>query len=458
MTLKVYNTASRKKEIFKPLKEKEVRIYSCGPTVYAHAHVGNLRAFVFADLLRRYLKWKGYRLKHVMNITDVDDKTIRDSRKEGVSLRELTERYAKAFFDDIDALNIERVEAYPKATEHINEMVALIQTLLKKGLAYKGEDAIYFAISKFNDYGKMAHLDMAGLRSGARVSQDEYDKTSARDFALWKFWDEADGDVFWETPIGKGRPGWHIECSAMSMKYLGPTIDIHTGGVDLIFPHHQNEVAQSEGATGKPFVRYWMHNEHLLVDGQKMSKSLGNFYTLADLVKKGNEKTAIRYLLLATHYRQKLNLTDEALLSARQTVNRLKEFTSRATGKDGAGMDALARKASAGFEKAMDDDLNTPLALSAVFDFMREANTIGAGTEANKLMLEFDKVLGLGLGEAGDWLTAREAEPKIKELILKREEERKNKNWKESDSIRDKLNSMGIVVEDSKNGPLWKKS
>ncbi|MBM3304085.1 MAG: cysteine--tRNA ligase, partial [Candidatus Aenigmarchaeota archaeon] len=353
MAIKFHNTASRKKEAFKPIQESEVRIYTCGPTVYSFAHIGNMRSYVFADILHRFLKWKGFRLNHVMNITDVDDKTIRDSRREGASLKEFTERYTKAFFEDLGTLNIERVEHYPRATEHIAEIVRLVEALLSKGYAYKGDDAIYFSIAKFKDYGRMAHLDMKGLKAGARVSHDEYDKEHVSDFALWKFWDEQDGDVFWDTPVGKGRPGWHIECSAMSMKYLGHSLDIHTGGVDLIFPHHQNEIAQSETATGKKFVRYWMHNEHLLVNGKKMAKSAGNFYTLRDLIKKGNKPDAIRYLLLASHYRQKLNLTDEGLKAAAQAVERLADFTSRARkGKDGKGMDALVKKAGSAFEAA----------------------------------------------------------------------------------------------------------
>jgi len=458
MAIKFHNTASRKKEAFKPIQESEVRIYTCGPTVYSFAHIGNMRSYVFADILHRFLKWKGFRLNHVMNITDVDDKTIRDSRREGASLKEFTERYTKAFFEDLGTLNIERVEHYPRATEHIAEIVRLVEALLSKGYAYKGDDAIYFSIAKFKDYGRMAHLDMKGLKAGARVSHDEYDKEHVSDFALWKFWDEQDGDVFWDTPVGKGRPGWHIECSAMSMKYLGHSLDIHTGGVDLIFPHHQNEIAQSETATGKKFVRYWMHNEHLLVNGKKMAKSAGNFYTLRDLIKKGNKPDAIRYLLLASHYRQKLNLTDEGLKAAAQAVERLADFTSRARkGKDGKGMDALVKKAGSAFEAALDDDLNMPLALSAVFDFMREANAVGAGRKACGLMLEFDKILGLKLGEAGEWKAADEAEPDVRKLILERESLRQKKDWKEADRIREKLKSMGVVVEDSKDGPVWKR-
>jgi cysteinyl-tRNA synthetase len=459
MMLKVYNTMSRRKEAFEPLKKGQVGLYTCGPTVYSFAHIGNMRAYVFADILHRYLVWKGYRLKHVMNLTDVDDKTIRDSQKEGVSLKDFTERYTKLFFEDLKTLNIEPATDYPKATEHIAEMVKLVKALMDKGLAYKGKDAIYFSISKFQSYGRLAHLEKAQLKAGARVKQDEYDKEHAQDFALWKFWDEADGDVYWETELGKGRPGWHIECSAMSMKYLGPSFDIHTGGVDLIFPHHQNEIAQSEGTTGKQFVKYWMHNEHLLVDGQKMSKSAGNFYTLRDLLKKGHPPEAIRYLLLATHYRQKLNLTEDGLKAAGQAVARLQEFASRAkTGKDGPEMDGIAKSARKSFEAAMDDDLNTPLALSVVFDFIREANAAGAGGKAFGLVLDFDRILGLRLGEGGEWKGATEASTEIRKLLDEREAARKKKDWASADVVRNKLKEMGVLVEDSKNGPVWKKN
>jgi cysteinyl-tRNA synthetase len=463
MTLKFYNTLTRSKEAFKPLKKGQVSIYSCGPTIYSFAHIGNFRAYLAADLLRRWLKFRGFKLRQVMNLTDVDDKTIRDSRKEGISLAKFTDKYSKIFFEDLDTLNIERVEKYPKATGHIKDMVAIVEALLKKGLAYRGKDAIYFSIEKFPSYGKLAHLEKAQLKPGARVKQDEYDKEHAHDFALWKFWDNDDGDVFWNVELAgkkaKGRPGWHIECSAMSMKYLGPTFDIHTGGVDLIFPHHQNEIAQSEGATGKPFVRYWLHNEHLLVNGEKMSKSAGNFFTLRDLLEKGNDAMAIRYLLLASHYRQKLNLTDEALKAASQSVDRLKEFVANArAGKDGKGMEKLVKKAKQSFGKAMDDDLNAPKALSAVFEFVRQANKQGAGRKALHFMLDIDKVLGLRLGESGEWLPPGKARPEIRKLILEREDCRKEKKWKRADSIRDQLKKKGITVEDTEKGPRWKKS
>ncbi len=480
MTLKFYNTMTRKKEAFKPLRKGLVRIYSCGPTVYDYAHIGNFRAYMAADLVRRYLKYKGFRVKQVMNITDVDDKTIKGSRKEGIPLAEFTKKYEKAFFEDIDTLNIERVEKYPKATRHIKVMLALVKTLLRKGYAYKARDGVYYSISKFRDYGKLARLEKAQLKAGARVKQDLYDKEHARDFALWKLWDKEDGDVFWVEQFGKekvkGRPGWHIECSAMSMKYLGKTFDIHTGGIDLIFPHHQNEIAQSEGATGKQFVRYWLHNEHLVIGGEKMSKSLGNFCTLRQLVDKKekrppkishqlgdildneHESMVIRYLLLATHYRQKLNLTGTGLKHAKHALDRLREFVANARkGRDGKGVEALVKKAKADFEKSMDDDLNIPEALSVIFEFVRKANRLGAGKKALEQMLDFDKVLGLKLSKAIEWKTPEQAEPGIRKLILKREKLRKDKKFKESDKIRAGLRKKGIVLEDTKKGTGWKR-
>ncbi len=466
MAINLYNTLTKKKEAFKPIKGKEVGMYNCGPTVYSYAHIGNFRSYVFADLLRRYLEWKGFHVKQVMNLTDVDDKTIKGSIKEGVSLREFTERYSKAFFDDIKTLNIKPASLYPKATEHIKEMVALIQSLEKKGYAYKGQDGIYYSIQKFGDYGKLSGTSLEGLKSGARVKQDEYDKAKASDFALWKFWSKEDGDVSWETELGRGRPGWHIECSAMSMKYLGHTFDIHTGGVDLVFPHHENEIAQSEAATGKRFVNYWIHNEHLLVDGQKMAKSAGNFFTLRDLLKKGHSPKAIRYLLLSAHYRTKLNFTSEAMKSAEETVKGMENFVAEmqaARGEDKHEIHKLAEEAKRSFESSLDDDLNTPLALKAVFDLMKEVNRLGQVSEKDaKIVLEaifeMDKVLGLGLSEPGKvWHSPEEAEPEIRELILKRESLRSEKKWKDADHIRDSLKKKGIIVEDSEKGPRWKK-
>jgi len=461
--LKLFNTMSRQKEIFKPLG-KFVKIYTCGPTVYDYPHIGNYRAYMVSDILRRYLKYLGYQVKHVMNITDVDDKTIRNSQKAGVSLKEFTKKYEKAFFEDLKTLNIERVEVYPRATEHIKEMVSLVKTLLEKGYAYKGKDgSIYFSIKKFKDYGKLARLKPEELKAGASgVMADEYGKENVRDFALWKAWVPADGDVFWETEIGKGRPGWHLECSAMSMKYLGETLDIHTGGVDLIFPHHENEIAQSEAATGKKFVRYWVHNEHLLVEGQKMSKSLGNFYTLRELLKKGAEPKAIRFILLSTHYRRQLNFTFEELEAATKTVNKLLDFMDRLKElKVDGHYDMLEeiRDAEKKFNDAMDDDLSVPEAIAAIFELVSKTNKAieerkisAKGLSAvYETMKKFDKVLGLLEHE-------KEEVPKeIKTLLKEREEARKKKDFARADEIRNKIREMGWAVEDTPSGPRVRK-
>jgi len=465
MSLKLYNTLTRKKEEFKEINKGQVRIYSCGPTVYNFAHIGNFRANIFADLIRRYIKYKGYKLKHVMNITDIDDKTIRDSKKEGVTLKEFTEKYTKYFFDDLETLNIEKVEIYPRATEHIKEMVELVKKLLEKGYAYKADDAIYYDIKKFKDYGKLSHLKISELKAGARVAQDEYDKENVHDFALWKFWDKEDGNVFWETELGKGRPGWHIECSAMSMKYFGETFDIHTGGVDLIFPHHENEIAQSEAATGKPFVNYWLHNEHLLVNNKKMSKSLGNFYTLRDLLKKAYSPRSIRYILLATHYRQKLNFTFESLEAAENSIKRLDEFMVKLkdvkSEKNNKEIYVLIEKARSDFEDAMDDDLNVSIALSVIFDFVKKINTFMMNENISKkdaekaiaLMHDFDSVFGILKKEE----LKEEISKEIEQLIEKRQEARKNNDYKLADKIRDQLKEKGIILKDIKDGVRWKK-
>ncbi len=301
MALRLYNTLSGEKEIFVPLKDKFAGIYSCGPTVYGFAHIGNLRAYVFADMLRRYLEFRGYTVRQVMNLTDLDDKTIRASKEQGIGLREYTDRYIKFFFKDVDLLRIKRADVYPRVTEHIKEMADMIKILLDKGYAYRKNGSIYFKVTEFKDYGKLAKIDLSQIKPGATVEADEYEKEDVRDFALWK--GKKEGEPFWVTDIGEGRPGWHIECSAMSTKYLGNTIDIHTGGVDNIFPHHQNEIAQSEAATGKKFVRYWMHCEHLLVDNRKMSKSLGNIISLREVLNMGYRPEALRYLFVSSHYR-----------------------------------------------------------------------------------------------------------------------------------------------------------
>src|SRR5665647_249526 len=461
-----FNTLTRKKEAFMPLETGKVKMYTCGPTVYDFAHIGNFRAFLFEDLLKRWLIQRDFKVTHVMNLTDIDDKTINGSQKQGVPLRQFTDFYVKAFFEDIKALNIESADIYPKATDHIPEMVALIKTLIAKGFAYKGEDgSIYFSVCKFPDYGKMSKIKVGELKAGARVSQDEYAKEEAQDFALWKAWTFEDGDVFWETELGKGRPGWHIECSAISMKYLGETFDIHCGGVDNMFPHHENETAQSEAATGKKFVNYWMHNEHLQVEGKKMSKSLGNFYTLRDLLAKNYDPIAIRYLLMSTHYRQQFNFTFEGLEAAKGAVDRLRNFVRRlhdADNKESGGKVAtFTAKAEACFGGSMDDDLNIGIAIASLFDFVREINNLldanmvskDEAAEVGGLMMKFDAVLGV-IGK----VEVEEALPTdIDTLVQKREDARKTKNWKEADAIRTQLKAMGIVLEDTAQGVRWHK-
>ncbi|MGQ9663114.1 MAG: cysteine--tRNA ligase, partial [Kiritimatiellia bacterium] len=405
--MRLFNTLTRTVEELVPLEGNHVRLYTCGPTVYDYAHIGNFRAYVFEDILRRTLKYAGYRVTQVMNLTDVDDKTIRGARSAGVSLAEFTRKYKEAFFQDLRALNIEAAEHYPAATEHIAEMITLIERLFERGLAYKAEDgSVYYNVRRFPGYGKLAHLDLTGLRPGARVSHDDYDKENIADFALWKAWDEQDGDVAWDTPWGRGRPGWHIECSAMSMKYLGESFDIHTGGVDNIFPHHENEIAQSEGATGKPFVKYWLHCEHLRVQGQKMSKSLGNFYTLRDLLNRGYSGRELRYVLLSAHYRQSLNFTFEAVEAARGALARLDDFRSRLSELAGSasaeGDSPWVRRARTDFREALEDDLNTPRALAVLFEMVREGHvamdcaevTAAAAASALEALTDFDRVLG----------------------------------------------------------------
>ncbi len=459
--LKLYNTLSRKKEEFKPLKGKNVGMYTCGPTVYDYIHIGNLKSFLAEDVLKRYLIYKGFKVKHVRNITDVDDKTIRDSRKEGISLKEFTDRYAKAFFEDMEKVRAKPADVYPTATGHIKEMVALVKRLLKKGIAYKGEDgSIYYDISKFPEYGKLAHIDFTKLKAGARVKQDEYEKGQAQDFALWKAWDEEDGPVFWVTEIGKGRPGWHIECSAMSMRHLGDTFDIHGGGEDLIFPHHENEIAQSEGATGKRFAKYWVHNAFLQVNGEKMSKSLGNFYTLRDL--KDYNPVAVRYLMISANYRQPLNFTFEGLRAAQNGLDRLNELIAKlkgAEGKDSGKVKEAVEKARKKFEKAMDDDLNTPLAFAGVFEFVRRTNSLldkgKLGKKDSKLALSFLKKLD-SVFAVMDFEQGKEISKEDLQLIKEREKLRREKKWAEADRIRKELAEKGILLDDTGKGTRWK--
>jgi cysteinyl-tRNA synthetase len=460
--LRLFNSLTRKKEKFVPLDAGKVGMYTCGPTVYAFAHIGNFRAFLFEDLLKRWLEYRGYKVTHVMNLTDVDDKTIKGSQKQGVALGKFTERYAEAFFEDIQALNVEQATVYPKATDHIPEMISLVKTLLAEGYAYKALDgSIYFAINKFPAYGKLSHIKVQELKAGARVKMDEYAKEEAQDFALWKAWAPQDGDVYWETDLGKGRPGWHIECSAMSMRYLGETFDIHCGGIDNIFPHHENEIAQSEAATGKKFVRYWLHNEHLRVEGKKMAKKLGNYYTLRDLLKQGYDPIAIRYLLLSTHYRQQLNFTFEGLAAANGAIERLRNFVRRLQDADGDGAGQVGKLFSdvqTRFNSAMNDDLNISVALSALFDFVREVNNLldkgevskSEAEAASRFIEDLDKVLGV-IGKVEAEMLPEEA----KKLIAKREEARNAKDWATADTLRQKLKELGVIVEDTTQGVRW---
>ncbi|HRS91666.1 MAG TPA: cysteine--tRNA ligase, partial [Candidatus Marinimicrobia bacterium] len=445
MSIYFYNTLSRQKEEFRPIEEGVVRLYTCGPTVYNFAHIGNYRAFVFEDLLRRFLKFKGFRVIQVMNITDVDDKIITAANREGVSIREFTEPFRQAFMEDLTTLGIEPAEYYPRATEHINEMVALIETLLKKGVAYRSEDgSIYFKVSEFPRYGQLANLNVTEMRRGDRVANDSYEKEEIRDFALWKAWKPEDGAVFWETSLGKGRPGWHIECSAMSMKYLGRHFDIHTGGVDNIFPHHENEIAQSEAATGEKFVNYWMHCEFLLVNDEKMSKSIGNIIYLRDLVKKGYNPTAIRLTLLGTHYRQKLNFSFEKLEESGKIITRLRDFKKSLEGEfpmGNAGAMEIVEKGETDFEAALDDDLNISNALAAVFKLLHEINLYRQKTPLTQADVELirqslkriDSVLNI-LPEPLEMLSEEE-----RKLIDARNQARRERNWAEADRLRNLL-------------------
>ncbi len=466
--MRLYNTLERRKAEIKPSDGKQVRIYTCGPTVYDYAHIGNFRAYVFEDVLRRYLEYKGFRVKQVMNITDVDDKTINGARKEGVPLKQFTARYEKAFFEDLKKLNIEEAEDYPRATQHVKEMIELIGKLLEKGIAYKGADgSVYYNVRKFRHYGKLSGLKLGELKAGARVKHDNYDKESASDFALWKAWDEADGEVAWDAPFGRGRPGWHVECSAMSMEYLGQPLDLHAGGVDLVFPHHENEIAQSEGASGKPFATHWAHCEHLVVDGRKMSKSSGNFYTLRDVLAKGHTPAGMRWLLLSAHYRQKLNFSFQALEDAENTVKRLAKFVQEMKEAKGSGGDSkqveMSENAKTVFDSAMDDDLNTPQAIAGVFELVRQTGKLAregklsreGGRKVAEAIEKFDRVFGVleiieekkkvG-GELREW---------IEKKIAERDKARKRKDFATSDKIREEMAEKGIAVEDSPQGTRW---
>ncbi len=461
--MKVFNSLSRSIEELAPLADNEIRLYTCGPTVYNYAHIGNFRAYTFEDILRRVIQFNGMKIRQVMNLTDVDDKTIRGANAAGVALTDYTKTFKDAFFADLKVLNVQPAEVYPAATDHIPEMISLVRTLVEKGVAYQSEDgSVYFNVRKFPGYGQLAHIDFDHQQTGARCASDEYDKENVGDFALWKAWEESDGPVGWDSPWGRGRPGWHIECSAMSMKYLGPTFDLHTGGVDNCFPHHENEIAQAEAATGKPFVKTWMHCAHLRVNGEKMSKSLGNFYTLRDLVEKGWSGREIRYVLINAHYRQGLNFAFSALEDARKALSRIDECVERVEKAAGtgnaAGLDGApewAAKCLADFTDAVNDDLNTPRAFAALFDLVRQANGAAAtlsAVEAKALLGVFhrmDEVLGVVFfGKAAK----AEVPAEIQVLLDERAAARAAKNWAESDRLRDAIAAAGWQVKDSREG------
>jgi cysteinyl-tRNA synthetase len=463
--LKLYNTLTNRLEEFHPLDGRRVRMYVCGPTVHDFAHIGNFRTFLFADLLRRYLKYQGYQLHHVMNITDVDDKIIAKATAEGVSLRDYTSRYIDYFFEDFDTLGAERPEQILRATDHIAEITELIKRLEAAGHTYQVDGSTYYRISTFPNYGRLSKINLAGNIAGAseRVDADEYEKEDPRDFVLWKA--AKPGEPSWATELGPGRPGWHIECSAMAMKALGESFDIHVGGIDLIFPHHENEIAQSEGATGKQFVRYWVHTEFLMVEGEKMSKSKGNYFTFRDLVARGYSPRAIRYLLLSAPHRKQLNFTLEGLRGAETTVDRLQDFKQRLSevkaqpGTNPALVELTAR-AQAQFNAALDDDLNTAEALAAVHDFVREVNIalaqggIKAGDQQALLALvdRFDSVFNI-FGQVKSELL----ETEIQQLIEERQAARAAKNFARADQIRSLLAEKGIILEDTREGVRWRR-
>jgi cysteinyl-tRNA synthetase len=475
--IQLHNTLSGKTEPFVPQNPGEVRMYTCGPTVYDYAHIGNYRTFVFQDILRRFLKLRGFKMNHVMNLTDVDDRIIANAAAAGKSIRDYTEKFVQAFFEDCKTLSIEAPEHWIRATDHINDMVKLILRLQQKTFTYPSEGSIYYRITKFPGYGKLSKIDLTGIQAGARVDNDRYEKESARDFALWKA--SKPGEHFWETEIGPGRPGWHIECSAMAMKYLGETLDIHTGGIDLAFPHHENEIAQSEGATGKPFVRYWLHAEHLLVEGEKMSKSLGNFFTLRDLFAKGYKPSALRFALASVPYRKQLNFTFDGLQQATSSVERLRNFADRLRqGKFPAGkqseMAARIAKAAEEFDAGLSDDLNTARALAAVYDLVREANIAmdkgefrqGDVPAVQEFLASFDKVFAVMEDNDGDKLRSLgygseqggPSDAEIDKMVAERNAAKKRRDFTTADRIRKELADRGILIEDAKDGSVrWKR-
>jgi len=483
--LRFRNTLTGRVEDFAPHepaaagRPPQVRIYTCGPTVYDFAHIGNFRTFVFQDILRRHLRARGFQLLHVMNITDVDDRIIENAAAAGLSLRDYTEKFAQAFFEDMRALNLEMPEHLVRATDHVPDMVALIQRLAEKSFTYTSDGSLYFRISKFPGYGKLSKIDLGGIQPGARVDVDRYEKADARDFALWKA--RKPGEHFWDSAVGPGRPGWHIECSAMAMKYLGETLDIHTGGIDLAFPHHENEIAQSEAATGKPFVRFWLHAEHLIVEGEKMSKSLGNFFTLRDLFARGHKPSAIRYLLASVPYRRQLNFTFAGLQQAASSVERLRNLQIRLqTEKFSSGESSIladrVRKAIIEFDEALDDDLNTAEALAAAFNLVRHLNTVmdtgkfhqGDIPRVDEFLQHFNNIfavlasqlsgdLSVPLKLTGDLSVPGISSEVVEALLAERQKARARRDFKRADEIRRELTEKGIVVEDTKDGARWKR-
>lgn len=466
MTLRFTNTMGQSLQDFTPITAGKAGLYTCGPTVYDYAHIGNFRAYLFEDVLRRYLEFSGVDVLHVMNLTDVEDKTIRAANEAGVTIFEHAEKYSAAFFEDVEALGLLPAKQYPKATDHVDGMIDMVRQLEAGGHTYESEGSVYYRISTFPEYGKLSGIRPDDLKAGARIDSDEYEKEDARDFVLWKGWRE--GEPKWESPWGPGRPGWHIECSAMSLKYLGKHFDIHCGGEDNVFPHHENEIAQSEAANGETFVNYWMHCRHLMVDGEKMSKSKGNFYTLRQLLEMGHKPHAIRYLLLSSHYRQPLNLTMDGLKAAEQTVRRLTDFNTRLqeAARDGVSGElserirSIADTVLAGFKEHMDDDLEIARALSVVFDGIRDANryadtegvTQGDATHLLGMLKRLDTVLNV-LGEREEVSLDEEIETLLQERI----DARKAKNFGRADEIRDTLQAQGIILEDKADGTRWKR-
>jgi cysteinyl-tRNA synthetase len=465
MALRFYNTLTQQVQQFEPIDPEVVRIYTCGPTVYDFAHIGNFRTFVFYDLLRRVLRLNGYKLNHVMNITDVDDKIIRNAVANGKELREYTDVFTQAFLDDCATLRLERPERIARATDHIPEMAAAIAKLEREGHTYRSDGSVYFKVGSFPGYGKLSHNDFSGMVAGARVDVDEYEKSDARDFALWKA--PKPGEPAWDTEVGTGRPGWHIECSVMAIEFLGATLDIHAGGVDLIFPHHENEIAQSESLTHQPFAYYWLHSEFLLVEGQKMSKSLGNFFTLRDIFGRGVSPEAVRYLLASVPYRKSLNFTFDGLKSAQTAIERLRNFKFRldsaklASGAN-AKIDDLAAKAQTDFVAALNDDLNTAEALAAVFEFIREANIAldtgefldGNVNAAQGLLSQFDSFFEVLKPDAPAGGLSDEA---VEARIAERTAAKKARDFARADQVRAELLQEGIILEDTKDGIRWKR-